>query len=292
MVQGFLKGILSPSRHLELKEGPCECVRVTTWVACLLLESICFSLVATVTRTADYRDGVTCLSEVSLSQFWGLWSESPWLAEFWAGFWKSGQSLQKIKKSIVAFHNWTNGWEIGMIIIRLLVNYAFIAAPKRYVQCCKDCILYWGCKNEHDSEAKLKSKECWSLKLDSDPSTWMGSWQRKTGCICDCDFSCLEDDPTVRTLCFITKCDSNPAVGSTRALSVLTLPRESDLLQGPRPGMWILLSGPTVVGKGSKMSRWGMLTDTNKQVVLGPSQRVGCESTVGAWGWLASRLLS
>lgn len=26
----FLKGILSPSRHLRLKGGPCECVGVTT----------------------------------------------------------------------------------------------------------------------------------------------------------------------------------------------------------------------------------------------------------------------
>lgn len=37
-------------------------------MACLLLKSICFSLVSTVTRTADYRDGATRLSEVSLSQ--------------------------------------------------------------------------------------------------------------------------------------------------------------------------------------------------------------------------------
>lgn len=30
MVQGFLKGILSPWRHLQLKEGLCECIRVAT----------------------------------------------------------------------------------------------------------------------------------------------------------------------------------------------------------------------------------------------------------------------
>lgn len=87
------------------------------------------------------------------------------------------------------------------------------------------------------------------LKLDSDPSTWKGSWQRKTGCICDRDFSSLEDDPTVRTLCFMTKHDSSPGDGS-----ICTPSGESDPLQGSRPGMWILLSGPTVVGKGSKMS--------------------------------------
>lgn len=135
-------------------------------------------------------------------------------------------------------------------------------------------------------------RNVWVLKLDSDPSTWKGSRQRKTGCICGCDFSSLEDDPTVRTLCFIKKHDSNPGDGSICTPSVWTAPGESDPLQGSRPGMWILLSGPTVVGKGSKMSWWGMLTDTNKQVVLGPSQRVGSESTVGAWGWLAWRLLS
>lgn len=30
MVQGLLKRILSPLHHLQLKEGPCECVRVST----------------------------------------------------------------------------------------------------------------------------------------------------------------------------------------------------------------------------------------------------------------------
>lgn len=130
-------------------------------------------------------------------------------------------------------------------------------------------------------------RNVWELKLDSDPSTWKGSRQRKTGCIWDCDCSSLEDDPTVPALCFIAKHDSNPGDGS-----IWTPSGESDPLQGSRPGMWIVLSGPTVVGKGSKMSWWGMLTDTNKQVVLGPSQRVGSGSTVGAWGWLCSRLLS
>lgn len=85
MVQGFLKGILSPSRHLQLKEGPCECVGVTTWVACLLLTSICFSSVANVTRTADYRDGATRLSEVRLSQA-AVYDQSPWLFILWRGF--------------------------------------------------------------------------------------------------------------------------------------------------------------------------------------------------------------
>lgn len=36
------------------------------------------------------------------------------------------------------------------------------------------------------------------------------------------------------------------------------------------------------MGTGSKVRRAGMLTDTNKQVVLGRSQRAGSESTVGA----------
>lgn len=92
-------------------------------------------------------------------------------------------------------------------------------------------------------------------KLDSDPSTWIGSWQRKTGCICDCEFLSLEDDPIVRNLCFITKHESNPTVLSIHTPSVLTFTRESDLLKASGPGMWISLSGPTVVGKGSKMSR-------------------------------------
>lgn len=76
MVQGFLKGILSPSRHLQLKEGPCECVGVTTCVACLLFTSVCFSAVANATRTADYRDGATRLSEVRLSQA-AVYDQSP-----------------------------------------------------------------------------------------------------------------------------------------------------------------------------------------------------------------------
>lgn len=78
MVLGFLKGILSPSRHLQLKQGPCECVGVATWVVCLLLTSICFSWVAKVTRTADYRDGATRLPEVGLSQA-AVYDQSPWL---------------------------------------------------------------------------------------------------------------------------------------------------------------------------------------------------------------------
>lgn len=175
-----------------------------------------------------------------------------------------------------------------------LLLVSVIPTIERLVHYFKECTEV--VKYEHRTAERGEAQEysvfevSW-LQADSEPNTWNGSWQRTAGNILEIVITRLEDDLGVRIqeACFITYITIILMVWFVPAKCLFPVLRWKWY---PQRLMWTQLKSSTVVGKGSKVRRGGMLTDTNKQVVLGWSQRVGSKSTVGVWGWLASWLLS
>lgn len=157
-------------------------------------------------------------------------------------------------------------------------------------------------RTEKESWAKVEAKECargYCLQADSDPNTWIGSQQWKTEHFYDRKKT--SDSKVWRTTwivgsqeaCFITQLKTWLLyLWSIRSVSLFdfTFTGESDILRGSLPACGFHSAAQLLWEKEVKWDEeecW--LTQISR---LSLSQRVGSESTVGAWGWLVSWLLS